>query len=249
MFRPKSFEHGQSRADRLVSEISEAMVQSLQLGRQERGGSHREIKEMALRAIKAAVGSHVIPVAVDVGAGAGEFATCLSRLAAKVVMLDWYTPETIPPNAEFRKCDLNDAWPLPEEAADYVCALEVIEHVENPRHFVRQMARATRPSGWGYLSTPNNHSWTSKLTFVLKGQHRLFQASSYPAHITPLLRCDLLRILAECQLIPLQWFYSNRDTVPRVHWPIRLRGRAFSDSLGLLFQKPAKSPNRCPAQM
>ena len=78
------------------------------------------------------------------------------------------------------QADLNSDWPIPTHYVDFGFALEVIEHVENPRHFFRQMKRITKPGGHIFITTPNNHSLSSKLTFLLRGQHRYFQEASYP---------------------------------------------------------------------
>lgn len=207
------------------------------LGQQEAGGSPWEEKEMAMSAKQKAFGAAAIPVSADIGAGAGEFTRQLSAVSGRVLMMDSYTPPALASNVEFVKVDLNERWPVDEASVDFACSLQVIEHVENPRHFMRELARMMRPGGFGYVSTPNNHSWASKLTFLLKGQHRYFQDASYPAHITSLLQCDLIRILGECQLQPVEWYFSNQDTIPGLHWRIRLRGKYFSNSLGILFQK------------
>jgi SAM-dependent methyltransferase len=203
------------------------------------GWSPAYTKRMALEAKLAAVGQRRIPIAADIGAGSGEFSRTLTQCSGSVLMLDFYRPVGEPPErTTFVQTDLNASWPLPDDSVDFGFALEVIEHVENPRHFMRQFARILKPGGFGFLTTPNNHSWASKLTFLLKGEHRRFQGPSYPAHLTPLLQCDLERILAEVRLLRLCWSYSNCDTLPRLHWNIRLPGKAFSDSMGILFQKP-----------
>lgn len=209
-----------------------------ELGRQKDGSSPAYTKQMALAAKDAAIGSSVIPVALDIGAGAGELTRLLLPISRRVIMLDFYAPRTLPDGATFIQSDLNREWPLEDDSVDFAFAIEVIEHVENPRHFVREVSRVLRPGGFGFLSTPNNHSLASKLTFLFRDQHRMFQDPSYPGHITALLQSDLLRVLTECALRPFQWFYSNSDTLPVLHWQIRLRGRPFSNCLGILFSKP-----------
>ena len=187
----------------------------------------------------AALGQQKVPVAADIGAGSGGLSRMLTQFSDKVFMLDFYHPAgASPERTTFFQTDLNTHWPVPDNSVDFGFALEVVEHVENPRHFMRQFARVLKPGAFGFLTTPNNHSWASKLTFLLKGEHRRFQDPSYPAHLTPVLQCDLERILSELRLTRLRWFYSNCDTLPRLHWNIRLPGKAFSDSMGVLFQKP-----------
>lgn len=187
----------------------------------------------------AASGQRRIPITADIGAGSGELSKMLAQFSDSLFMLDFYRPAASPAErTTFVQTDLNTNWPIPDNLVDFGFALEVIEHVENPRHFMRQFARILKPGAFGFLTTPNNHSWASKLTFLLKGEHRRFQNPSYPAHLTPLLQCDLERILSEAGLMRLRWFYSNCDTLPRLHWSIRLPGKAFSDSIGVLFKKP-----------
>jgi SAM-dependent methyltransferase len=210
------------------------------LGRQQNGSSPSYTKDMALGAKELALGSAVIATAVDIGAGSGEFTELLIPISKRVIMMDFFPPPKQLEAAEFIQADLNCRWPLQDESVDFGYALEVIEHVENPRQFIREFARILRPGAFGFISTPNNHSWASKLTFLLKDQHRMFQDPSYPAHITPLLQSDIVRILNECSLVARKWFYSNCDTLPRLRWTIRLPGRAFSNCMGILFEKPMK---------
>lgn len=208
------------------------------LGKQTDGQSGDAIYALALRALDVApVRSGV---AVDAGAGAGNFTRILSERFEHVHTLDAFRPADLPANTVFHETDLNGPWPLADGIADLLVALEVVEHLENPRHFFREIARILRPGGCGFVSTPNNHSLFSLLTLLTKGQHRAFQAPSYPAHITPVLKIDLERMLQENGLLRLGYFYSNRDHLPLLHTEIRFGGPLFSFNFGVLFQKPAQ---------
>ncbi len=207
------------------------------VGMQREGSSPAFTKRMALEACALAQGQRPLKRLADIGCGRGELAARLSQHGYEIVMADSYRPPALPPGATFVETNLNQPWPIPDNSTDMAFALEVIEHVENPRHFVREIARIVVPGGWGFISTPNNHSWMSKLTFLTKGEHRLFQNPSYPGHITALLECDFRRILVECDLRVTRFFYSDEDTLPILNWPIRLKGRAFSVSWGVLFEK------------
>jgi 2-polyprenyl-3-methyl-5-hydroxy-6-metoxy-1,4-benzoquinol methylase len=212
--------------------------QSPLLGVQKAGLSPSYTKRMALEAYEFAFRGRRCDAMADIGAGKGELSTMVAPLTTRLVMLDLHPPTDLPAGAEFVAVDLNFSWNVASGTIDFAFALECIEHVENPRHFMKEIARILRPGGYGFVSTPNNHSLASKLTFLLKGEHRLFQDASYPAHITPLLRCDLLRILRENQLRPIRWFYSNEDVIPKMGWRIRLPGPLFSLSHGVLFTRP-----------
>ena len=103
----------------------------------------------------------------------------------------------LPEGIEFIPFDLDSGKvSLADGSADLVCAVEVIEHLENPRAFVRELVRLAKPGGFVIVTTPNQLSLLSKLTFILKNQFNAFQEAPglYPAHITALLEIDLIRI-------------------------------------------------------
>jgi 2-polyprenyl-3-methyl-5-hydroxy-6-metoxy-1,4-benzoquinol methylase len=211
-----------------------------QVGVQTNGMSPAFTKRMALDAIQAAIGDSPLGAIADAGGGWGELTLMLAERAEQCVLLDYAPPaaDALPANVSAVQADLNRDWPLESASVDFAFSTEVIEHVENPRHFLREMMRVTKPGGHLFVSTPNNHSLASKLTFLLRGQHRQFQEQCYPAHITPLLRCDFERMAAELGLDLLGWHWSNYDTVPKLHWPIRGCGRLFSVSMGVLLRRP-----------
>lgn len=210
----------------------------LVLGKQEEGDSTVYTKRMAFKAIRSTGIDTAHLVAADIGAGSGKLGRQLLTIFQSVHFLDVFEPADLLGNASFVYTDLNLSWPLPDASVDFAFSLEVIEHIENPRHFFREATRILRPGGYFFLTTPNNHSVYSKLIFLLKGEHRYFQDASYPAHITPLLRKDLMRMSEENELQVLSWNYSNEDTIPFTSRLLKLPGSAFSRSIGLLMQKP-----------
>jgi SAM-dependent methyltransferase len=44
---------------------------------------------------------------------------------------------------------------LPDNSYDAVICVEVIEHVQNDKDFVANIAKVIRPGGWAYFTTPN----------------------------------------------------------------------------------------------
>ena len=96
--------------------------------------------------------------------------------------------------------------------------MEVIEHLENPRGFCRELARITRPGGWVVITTPNQVSALSLLTLAVKGRFAAFQDSEYPAHRTALLPIDLERIGMECGLRDVTIVYTRWGRVPLTPW-------------------------------
>lgn len=181
---------------------------------------------------------------VDVGCGSGLLWPHVLPFFDRYVGVDVVRYDGFPADEEFIALDLDrgDA-PLPDGVADVAAGVETIEHLENPRAFVRMLARLARPGGWIIITTPNQHSLLSKTRFVLRGEHAAFTDTSYPAHLTALLAVDLRRMAAECGLVDVSIEYSGRGRVPSTasHWPSaisRAFPRALSDNLLLAGRKP-----------
>ncbi|QOV92338.1 methyltransferase domain-containing protein [Humisphaera borealis] len=156
---------------------------------------------------------------LDVGCGVGSFRPFAPDGISRYVGADVLHFEQFPDDAEFVKVDLDSGRvPLPDGFADVVVAAETIEHLENPRAFVRELTRLARPGGWVMITTPNQLSLLSKLTLLLRNEFSAFRAGSYPAHLTALLEVDLRRIAAECGLTDVSVDYSRSGRVVLTPW-------------------------------
>ena len=206
------------------------------VGKQTEGQSSSTIKDMAMRAL-ASLGEKRFDIMADIGAGRGELTDRIAPHAHKILMLDDYEEPNRPKNADFVKADLNDFWNVPDNSVDVVFSLEVIEHIENPRHFMREIKRIMKPNGYGFVSTPNNLNFFSRLNFFLKNEHRFFKDFSYPAHISVLTTVDFRRILNENGLEFVDFYYNYADTMPITEWDLRFKSEAFSSTVGVLFRK------------
>ncbi len=181
---------------------------------------------------------------LDVGCGTGRLRDFVAGAFNRYVGADVIRHDGFPIDAEFVSVNLDTQdVNLADGAADVVAGIETIEHLENPRAFVRELTRLTRPGGWVLVTTPNQLSLLSKLTLVLKNQFNAFQDSCYPAHLTALLEGDLRRIAGECGLTDLAVEYTGKGRVPGTsrhfpHWLSRWRPRAFSDNVLLIGRKP-----------
>lgn len=206
------------------------------------GSSGDAIHRMVERAVRARhPGGGTL---VDVGCGSGLLWPHVRPHFARYVGVDVVRYDGFPAEGEFIALDLDrgDA-PLPDGVAHVAAGVETIEHLENPRAFVRMLARLARPGGWVIITTPNQHSLLSKTRFVLRGEHAAFTDTSYPAHLTALLAVDLRRMAAECGLVDVSIEFSGRGRVPSTgsHWPSALSRafpRALSDNLLLAGRKP-----------
>lgn len=206
------------------------------------GGSGEAVYRMVARALaRRHPGGGTL---VDVGCGAGALWPHLRGRFDRYVGVDAARYDGFPAEGEFHRADLDAGLPpLPDAAADVVAAVETVEHLENPRAFVRGLVRLVRPGGWVVVTTPNQASLLSKATFVVHGEHNAFRAASYPAHVTALLPVDLRRIAAECGLVEVAVEYSGRGRVPGTgrHWPAALSRafpRALSDNLLMAGRRP-----------
>jgi 2-polyprenyl-3-methyl-5-hydroxy-6-metoxy-1,4-benzoquinol methylase len=177
---------------------------------------------------------------VDVGCGAGRLWPCVRERFDRYVGVDAARYEEFPADAEFHQVDLDAGRAsLPEACADVVASVETIEHLENPRAFMRELVRLVKPGGCVIVTTPNQLSLLSLLTLVCKGRFNAFQDVHYPAHLTALLEVDLRRIAAECGLRAVSIGYSLEGRLILTPWRYprvltRLFPRALSDNLLLL---------------
>jgi 2-polyprenyl-3-methyl-5-hydroxy-6-metoxy-1,4-benzoquinol methylase len=183
---------------------------------------------------------------LDFGAGTGSLA---SRLAGEpavtsVTAVDLAAHASDPPvdAAVARKirwltADLNASLPLADASFDLIVAVEIIEHLENPRATAREWRRLLRAGGTLVMSTPNVESIRSVLSLFARGHHAAFTGKSYPAHITPLTGTDVRHVLAEAGFTDVQVSWSNFGLVPTfsLSWQALsaglLGGMRFSDNL------------------
>ena len=180
---------------------------------------------------------------VDVGCGAGNLYEHVRDRFTRYVGVDAAQYQGFPPQAEFCHLDLDTGRiPLPDGSGDVVTAVEVIEHLENPRDFMRKLVRLTAPGGWIVVTTPNQLSLLSLLTLVIKHRFQAFQDVHYPTHLTALLEIDLRRIAAECGLTNVNIEYSCSGRIPLTarHYPRWLSRRwpcALSENVLLIGQR------------
>ncbi|MGD0742534.1 MAG: class I SAM-dependent methyltransferase [Acidimicrobiales bacterium] len=83
-----------------------------------------------------------------------------------------------------------------------VLAVEVIEHLENPYHFARQLKQLLAPEGFAIITTPSVESAASRIAFLRTGSHRRFGDYGYRefGHITPLTIFQLSKALERAEL-------------------------------------------------
>ena len=181
----------------------------------------------------------------DVGCGTGDLWRATRDRFARCVGVDAVRYPDLPQDVVFTEADLDRGrLPLPDGAADVTGAVEVIEHLENPRAFFRELVRITRPGGWIVVTTPNQLSGLSLLTLLAKGQFSAFQSTDYPAHRTALLEVDLRRMATESGLGEIEVAYTGWGRVPLSAWHYptaiaALAPRRFSDNVAIIGRRCA----------
>lgn len=75
--------------------------------------------------------------------------------------VDIFLPKKIPTNySKVFQCNLNyQDLPFTEESFDNVIAGDIIEHLENPSHFLREVNRVLKDGGKFIISTPQANDW------------------------------------------------------------------------------------------
>lgn len=210
------------------------------------GTSADPIYRAVLAALDAAEASgHIL----DFGAGTGSLARtlCASGRFSAVTAADIhdYTSGIEHPKLNWVFSDLNQELPDGRESYDAIVAAEVIEHLENPRFVAREWFRLLRPGGVLVLSTPNNESWRAILSLIFKKHFAAFTGPSYPAHLTALLRADLIRVLDEAGFERVGFSFTNSGALPKsrvLTWQKislgQLKGLRHSDNLVCTARKP-----------
>jgi 2-polyprenyl-3-methyl-5-hydroxy-6-metoxy-1,4-benzoquinol methylase len=179
----------------------------------------------------------------DIGCGTGDLWRTVNGTFARCLGVDAAHYDGLPPGVELRVADLDaGALPIADASVDAAAAVEVIEHLDNPRALVRELVRIVRPGGWIVVTTPNQLSVLSLLTLVLKGRFSAFQDAAYPAHRTALLAVDLRRIAGECRLRDTAIEYTCRGRVPLTPWHYpavlaRLAPGRLSDNVVLIARR------------
>jgi SAM-dependent methyltransferase len=132
--------------------------------------------------------------AVDLGSGPGAMVERLQSLGCNVIAVD-RTTQGYRADAPLFTVDLNErdfSDVLGLRSFHLVTAIEVIEHLESPICFLRNVGRLLAPGGVAVLTTPNVDSLPARVKFLLTGKIRTMDEGSEPTHISPVF-WDLFR--------------------------------------------------------
>jgi SAM-dependent methyltransferase len=128
---------------------------------------------------KAAVRQLMLPapnaVFVDVGCADGADSVKLGELirAGRVIGLelaDQFVTAARERGVETHQINLTERWPLDDESVDVVHSNQVIEHLAETDHFMREIRRVLKPDGYAVISTNNLASWHNIASLLLGWQ-------------------------------------------------------------------------------
>jgi 2-polyprenyl-3-methyl-5-hydroxy-6-metoxy-1,4-benzoquinol methylase len=132
--------------------------------------------------------------AADLGTGPGAMAARLHALGCDVVAVD-RDPVAFKADLPFVSLDFNRqdfASQLGSGSFDLLTAIEVIEHLESPINFLRNISQLLAPNGVAVLTTPNVDCLPARVKFFLTGKVRTMDERGDPTHISPIFM-ELLR--------------------------------------------------------
>lgn len=151
---------------------------------------------------------------LDLGAGSGALSQRLSDMGHHVTAMDIVEENfRLAGEIGFVKADLNDNFSMVlNDPFDAVMAVEIMEHLENPRKFLRECRNVLRAGGYLVLSTPNVDNPLSKGMFLKSGTYHWFTDYNYEkdGHIMPITQWLLRKIIHEAGFT-VKWIGTYGD--------------------------------------
>ena len=153
---------------------------------------------------------------LDLGSGSGAWAKRQYDVPYAVTACDLAPREGF--DFPFHKVDLNQNFSemFEKEGFDAVTLVEVIEHLENPRHTLRQVKLLLKKGGVILITTPNASGLYSRLRFFFTGEMAMFSDQAYieMGHITPLTTWHLDKLFIENDLEVLERQFHGAPFLP-----------------------------------
>jgi 2-polyprenyl-6-hydroxyphenyl methylase/3-demethylubiquinone-9 3-methyltransferase len=168
---------------------------------------------------------------LDVGCGAGFLSNALAQAGHRVVGID-ASAESLAvarqhDETQTVRYERGDALSLPYAAASYdvVCAMDFLEHVEDPARAVAEAARVLRPGGLFFFHTFNRNALAWLV--VIKGVEWFVQNTPRDMHVLRLfVKPDELRAMCAASHLKLFELHGSAPVLfSRAFWKMLLTGR------------------------
>ena len=107
---------------------------------------------------------------LDLEAGEGAFSKRLIDRCFAVTAVE-LIPSRFQLSIPCYHLDLNaDFHAVFSDTFDLIVAIEIIEHLQNPRHFIRECLSLLNECGYLLVTSPNLESWMSRIRFLRDGR-------------------------------------------------------------------------------
>ena len=112
--------------------------------------------------------------ALDLAAGQGPLSYRMQQRGFDVTATEVFPEQFKAPGVRCLKVNLNEKTPFEDNSFNVVLAVEIMEHLEAPRAFLREIYRILAPGGLIVVTTPNISSIPSRVFFMATGYFDLF---------------------------------------------------------------------------
>lgn len=220
--------HAAARAQQYIDEASRSATD---------GNEYQGLQIHAWRGLHDFLGGKLPSIAprggrvLDLAAGTGAMSLRLHDAGFEVTASDIVRENfRLHDRIAFTTLDLNKPFgTVPGAPYDLIMAVELIEHLENPRHFLRECRTILKPGGALLITTPNVNSPVSKAMLVRFGTLAWFTEKDYDirGHIMPVSRLMLSQCARETgyAIESLETFGDPYDDVvgwPKMRWLAKL---------------------------
>lgn len=160
---------------------------------------------------------------LDLAAGSGALSLRLQDMGFKITAYDYEENNfRLKQSIKFNQVDLNnDFSKLSDCLYDGVVAVEIIEHLENPRHLIREIYDSLVPGGKVLITTPNIDNPVSLAFYVRFGWFQWFSDENYnnEGHITPVSQYWINKFLLEAGFVDVDIVSYGDPFRVLVGWP------------------------------
>jgi SAM-dependent methyltransferase len=124
---------------------------------------------------------------LDLGAGQGALSYELKKLGFDVTAAD-LSRDFMLEDVKFVLADLNHGIPFKSGSFDLVCAVEILEHLDNPHFLIKEIHRVLKHRGKCIITTPNLEQICSRFYFLASGRFSYFSPRDVAelGHVTPI---------------------------------------------------------------
>lgn len=219
--------------------------------------SHRKTSQKVLDILTA--GDISQSKIIDVGSGEGYFAGLLGAYLKKRYAIDpaavLKACDLFPEQFKYRevpcdRIDANGVLPYDENSFDVAVCIEVIEHIENQFHLIKELFRIVKPGGRVIVTTPNILNINSRWRFLHSGFGLLFSPLSLDSndpirlggHIHPISFYYLAYIFHRCRFRQIK-VYFDRKKKSGIFWTLLLYPLIWAGNLFFRLRIRRKNKN------